>query len=306
MDKKAESLSEIVELIKDQFKSLISAGDIQNLWFRAEKDFIHLENRTLVVNNNDLVPFTPLIPSAYRCSGRVDEEDYNYVFTQTKEIENNLKAEFSRNSMMFLNQNRIENNDWNNYFLMQHYGLNTRLLDWTESALVAIYFAIKDDTRKDDAKIWILNPHKLNRLTYQKYAKINSSIIYFPQSSEKKSLFDEDKKIDLDEFCRMYLKMDFDSDKKAFPLAIYPYLFDERMKSQKACFTVFGNEINGLLNNPNKHHFLRSILIDRSKKSDIKKELRWLGISEESVYPGLNSNCISIQEKYKTEVFMKF
>ncbi|MCZ8230377.1 FRG domain-containing protein [Flavobacterium sp.] len=298
MDKKAESLSEIIELIKNQFSSFNNIGGIQNFWFRAEKDFTPLENRESLKNKIDLVPFTPLLPNAYRCIGRVDEEDYNDIFRNTKDVENNLKAEFLRNSMMFLNQNRIENNSWNNYFLMQHYGLRTRLLDWTESALVAIYFAVKDDNNKDDFKIWVLDPHKLNQTTYSNYTSINSTMIYFPQSSKKEDLY-EDGKLVIDEFCRKYLEMDFESNKKAFPLAIYPYLFDERMKAQKSCFTIFGNEINGLLNNSNKDMFLRSIVIDGCKKNEIKKELRWLGISEESIYPGLNSNCKSIQEKYK-------
>lgn len=298
MDKKAESLSEIIELIKNQFSSFNNIGDIQNFWFRAEKDFTSSGNRESLKNKIDLVPFTPLLPNAYRCLGRVEEEDYNDIFRNTKDVENNLKAEFLRNSMMFLNQNRIENNSWNNYFLMQHYGLRTRLLDWTESALVAIYFAVKDDNNKDDFKIWVLDPHKLNQTTYSNYTSINSTMIYFPQSSKKEDLY-EDGKLVIDEFCRKYLEMDFESNKKAFPLAIYPYLFDERMKAQKSCFTIFGNEINGLLNNSNKDKFLRSIVIDGCKKNEIKKELRWLGISEESIYPGLNSNCKSIQEKYK-------
>jgi hypothetical protein len=45
-------------------------------------------------------------------------------------------------------------------FLAQHYGLPTRLLDWTENPLVATYFAV--ERPDDDGCIWALSPSVLN------------------------------------------------------------------------------------------------------------------------------------------------
>ena len=45
--------------------------------------------------------------------------------------------------------------------LMQHYGAPTRLLDWSESILVAAFFAVNENPKKD-AEIWRIYPQKLN------------------------------------------------------------------------------------------------------------------------------------------------
>ena len=47
-------------------------------------------------------------------------------------------------------------------FLARHAGLPTRLLDWSEGALIALHFALKDP----NPVVWMLNPLDLNDLSY--------------------------------------------------------------------------------------------------------------------------------------------
>jgi FRG domain-containing protein len=52
--------------------------------------------------------------------------------------------------------------DWAGWlFLMQHYRLPTRLLDWTESSLIAAFFAATDHLEQDGV-LWALDPLALN------------------------------------------------------------------------------------------------------------------------------------------------
>ena len=60
--------------------------------------------------------------------------------------------------------------DWEHLFAMQHFGVPTRLLDWSEGAMMATFFAADHDSTRCECgrgackpTLWVLDPIGLNR-----------------------------------------------------------------------------------------------------------------------------------------------
>lgn len=62
--------------------------------------------------------------------------------------------------------------EWGVIFTMQHYGLPTRLLDWTENFACAVFFAQQNRVRGEDAAIWVLDPQALNKLAISREGQL--------------------------------------------------------------------------------------------------------------------------------------
>lgn len=150
---KIDSTSKFIEQIVAITGDLEKENESELFWFRGESS----------------VEFqTPLVPDAYRELAKpLSKMDNRRLFSKNiKGIEGNVQAEFYRKAAPYLTEEKIESTRANRYFLMQHYGIPTRLLDWSENALIPLYFSVKSEANKDaDAVVWILDPFELNNFT---------------------------------------------------------------------------------------------------------------------------------------------
>lgn len=160
-------------------------------------------------------------------------------------------------------------------FLMQHYRLPTRLLDWTESPLIGSWFASEvDPALKDhegeiddaDGALYALSPYMLN------LDQIGQRVLMLP---------DDPKSID-----SIDCAFSRDDSDVEYVVAVRPSEVDIRLLAQLSVFTLHGRglDLETLLN---KSKFLQKFRIPNNAKAKIRKELKHLGIRESSIYPDL-------------------
>lgn len=152
----------------------------------------------------------------------------------------------------------------------QHYGLPTRLLDWTQNAAAALFFAC--GTPSDvDGLVAVINPSQLNQA-------VDASLprIFSPRRDQK--IIDP------------YLK----GDGHAGPtIAINPTWNTERIAMQQGAFTLHGNK-NFELNSSHTSS-LTCVPILREHKNNLLFELHMVGIGEMFIFPEPEHVCAHLK-----------
>ena len=145
-------------------------------------------------------------------------------------------------------------------FLMQHYGLPTRLLDWTESPLIAAYFACNDaGYDNSDGVVWGLLPYKLNQSV-----------------SKRTQLFEEDDKHLTHLINAHFSRCGFAATVKPVA-AMNTCPRNPRMAAQLSRFTIHGDKIP-LTKMSGADNFLVKLNIPAAAKHNMRLDLGVLGI----------------------------
>jgi len=196
-----------------------------------------------------------LLPKVYRPPSK----GYNY--------EQNIILRFQqRATSRYHNCPPLDN--WYSWlFLMQHYGLPTRLLDWTESPLTAGFFAVCEQKHwKKDGALYAMNPYLLNDV------QIRKNELLMPENEKARSLARK--------------AFDKNAEDPKLIIAILPSEVDIRLMVQLSVFTVHGSSLS-LDDVQGNVSFLIKYKIQSEAKRLLKDQFKYLGIRESSLYPDL-------------------
>ena len=215
-----------------------------------------------------------LLPSVFRpnkSNGKTFDEKTIYLDFMQYAPENNLVYDFIRDSDKVLAE-------------MQHYGIPTRLLDWTVNPLIALYFACLDDTK--DGKVYIFNPWGYNNLISD-YSIPNNhdqniyarSLLVYHWDDDDITLFN-------------YVKEKFHSSSNQFSLD-YPFAYvaqftNKRKLSQRGCFLIYGKDTKPFEKMEKSKSFLTELIINKDSKKIILNQLNMIYINDYTVYPDYN------------------
>lgn len=168
------------------------------------------------------------------------------------------------------------NEDWAGWIsLMQHYGLPTRLLDWSMSAQVAAFFATNKykhaENVETSACVWMLDAIKLNES--QGFEAVAPPLNYHMAERLVRPAFKGQRADDRRQLEKVIAAMAVEC--------------DPRMQAQQGAFTVHTTP-EFLTELPGADDWLCKIIIPAEAARRIAWQLTALGIKESELFPDLD------------------
>ncbi|HLU34551.1 MAG TPA: FRG domain-containing protein [Thermomicrobiales bacterium] len=178
---------------------------------------------------------------------------------------------------------------WHWLAIGQHYGLPTRLLDWTFSPYTALHFATSDlALMDDDAIVWCVDREETGRYLPAELSQI--------LRKEGAHLFTAEM---LEEASRRI--EDFDTLPGDFVVWLEPPALDSRIVNQYALFSLMSSP-TALLDEWLDANSVtaREIIIPAELKWEVRDKLDQANITERIIYPGLGGLSAWLKRHYYT------
>lgn len=235
-----DTIEDYLKLIKDSKAEHVDDGNYTDFLFRGQTiDF-------------------PLLPKICRLNARGD----------LLQVERLMLQEFKRTNPLLIREH-TPLDDWDYLTLGQHFGLPTRLLDWSNNALTALWFATGEN-------LWIAGEEEF------KYA-----VVWI--------LMAETKDFDLN----IETVSPFDVEETRI---FRPRIIKQRINNQSGVFTIPSSgdmlEMRKMNELDAYSEKLIKVKIPAEKVGGIRSDLNTLGVNAFSIFPELEGLCTYLQWRY--------
>jgi hypothetical protein len=239
VEEEITSVEEYLQIIRENKEKNLTRGNQEDFLFRGQK-----------IDH-------PLIPKIARLKPRGD----------LLAIEQKLLQEFKRTSPLLINDQHPMD-DWDYLTLGQHFGLPTRLLDWSNNPLAALWFAIWNDEILEGEQ----TPYAVVWIMMAEVHDFELSIgEVHPFAVQETKIF-------------------------------RPRIIKQRINNQSAVFSIqSSDEIKEkcrLNETDSFHKKLLKIKIPADKFPDIRTDLNTLGVNAYTIFPELSGLCSYLQWRY--------
>jgi len=222
-----------------------------------------------------------LLPSLFRePKGHPREE---VVTTDRRQRERNLFARFKTQAGQLLPTGLASS--WEVLSVMQHHGVPTRMMDWTDSLFVALYFALEYKDCSPSPCIWLLNPFALN-----KEALKQEQAIIFDQVDQLPGGYDPFITTEAPRSAS-------ESWPSKLPVATAPIWGHARALRQHGFFTIHGTD-ELPLEQQAKHLVAQIEIPTKELQKSLRDILREAGVDHYSLFPDLDGLARKLRQRY--------
>jgi FRG domain len=246
-------LNEIGKWQKKQRGVDDAEGYLSQLWYRGVKKYF--PNQVPGVYRND---FTDRATTLYK---NPDIED------RRLHLEREMLAQFRSAGAAFLKRD----SEVDIYFTAQHFGMPTRLLDWSTNPLAALFFAC-DGSSGDDGAVYAMDARQIippNAMTL-KGEKQFQAVMTMRHP-----------------YVEYAIKLAFWNDPKPSPIPyvvpVRPDIVPGRLGQQSSCFTLHVHKAP-----PVKNGTLATFSVAKGSKGTIREDLHRLNINQFTIYYDLD------------------
>lgn len=212
-----------------------------------------------------------------------------------RKLEDFFVCEFSARAHHYISRDLLPKTKLGWLSLMQHHGLPTRLIDFTESPFIALFFAFDGLVDEEsDVAVWAFNFSKIESDAFEylkKFGRLNAGYEWI--RTNRDVVFDT------------YV----DGNSHEVLWVTEPDLHNLRLENQKGTFLLSGKldkpVMDYLDGESEVESYAKKIVIPGGVRSEVYFLLNSMGVDNRRIYPGLDGLAKDLSSRFNFEIAEK-